>query len=106
MRALNAALGAMLCAVASTTAGVTAPFSYECRRASGPILVDGKLDDEAWKQAQWTSDFVDIEGERQPRPKYRTRAKLLWDDQYLYIAAELEEPDVKATLTEHDSVIF
>ena len=31
---------------------------------------------------------------------------MLWDDQYLYIAAELEEPDVKATLTQHDSVIF
>ena len=31
---------------------------------------------------------------------------MLWDDQYLYIGAELEEPDVKATLTAHDSVIF
>ncbi len=31
---------------------------------------------------------------------------MLWDDDYLYIAAELEEPAIKATLTEHDSVIF
>ena len=31
---------------------------------------------------------------------------MLWDDQYLYVAAELEEPHVWATLTEHDSVIF
>jgi hypothetical protein len=31
---------------------------------------------------------------------------MLWDDNYLYIAAELEEPNVTATLTEHDSVIF
>ena len=31
---------------------------------------------------------------------------MLWDDQYLYIAAELQEPDEKATLTKHDSVIF
>jgi hypothetical protein len=31
---------------------------------------------------------------------------MLWDDQYLYIAAEIDEPDVKATLTRHDSVIF
>ncbi len=31
---------------------------------------------------------------------------MLWDDKYLYIAAELEEPEVKAVLTEHDSVIF
>ena len=32
--------------------------------------------------------------------------KMLWDDQYLYIAADLEEPHVWATLTAHDSVIF
>lgn len=31
---------------------------------------------------------------------------MLWDDDYLYIAAQLEEPDVWATLTAHDSVIF
>ena len=31
---------------------------------------------------------------------------MLWDDHYLYIGAELEEPDLQASLTEHDSVIF
>ena len=31
---------------------------------------------------------------------------MLWDDEYFYIAAELEEPHVWATLTAHDSVIF
>jgi hypothetical protein len=49
---------------------------------------------------------VDIEGDKQPKPRYKTRVKMLWDDEALYIAAELEEPHVWATLTEHDSVIF
>ena len=31
---------------------------------------------------------------------------MLWDDDFFYIAAALEEPHVWATLTEHDSVIF
>jgi len=31
---------------------------------------------------------------------------MLWDEQYLYVAAELAEPHVWATLTAHDSVIF
>ena len=31
---------------------------------------------------------------------------MLWDDQFFYVAAELREPHVWATLTEHDSVIF
>ena len=32
--------------------------------------------------------------------------KMLWDDKALYIAAELAEPNVWATITEHDAVIF
>lgn len=32
--------------------------------------------------------------------------KMLWDQQFLYIGAWMEEPHVCATLTEHDSVIF
>ena len=84
----------------------SAPLSYECHRTTAAIKIDGKLDDPAWKQAQWTTDFVDIEGSAKPNPRFRTRAKMLWDDRYLYIAAELEEPDVKATLLQHDSVIF
>ena len=31
---------------------------------------------------------------------------MLWDDRYFYIGAEMEEPHVWATLTQHDSVIF
>lgn len=82
------------------------PLSYDCKYTSIPIHIDGELDDPAWAKAQWTQDFVDIEGPAKPKPRFRTRAKLLWDENYLYIAAELEEPDVHATLTQHDSVIF
>lgn len=31
---------------------------------------------------------------------------MLWDDDYFYVAAEMKEPDLWATLTQHDSVIF
>lgn len=82
------------------------PLSYDCHRTPVPIVIDGKLDDPAWQQAPWTSDFVDIEGAAKPTPRFRTRVKMLWDDKYLYIAAELQEPNVTATLREHDSVIF
>jgi hypothetical protein len=82
------------------------PKSYDCYWANTPVRVDGKLDDRAWQAAAWTTDFVDIEGSAKPIPRLRTRAKILWDDEYLYIGAELEEPEVKATLTTHDSVIF
>lgn len=82
------------------------PLNYNCRRAPSAVQVDGRLDDAAWKQAEWTADFVDIEGTAKPLPRFRTRAKMLWDDEYFYVAAELHEPDIWATLTAHDSVIF
>jgi ketosteroid isomerase-like protein len=82
------------------------PRGYVCYRARQELSVDGKLDDDVWLSAPWTSDFVDIEGDVKPRPRFRTRAKMLWDDQYFYIAAVLEEPHVWGTLTKHDSVIF
>jgi hypothetical protein len=82
------------------------PKGYVCYRVNDPIKVDGKLDDSAWSRAPWTDDFVDIEGDAKPRPRFRTRAKMLWDDRHLYIAAELEEPDVWGRLTAHDSVLF
>jgi hypothetical protein len=82
------------------------PKSYVCYRASAPIRIDGRLDEPTWKQVPWTDAFVDIEGDRKPRPRFQTRVKMLWDDTYFYIAAELEEPHVWGTLTQHDSVIF
>ncbi|HKI17212.1 MAG TPA: carbohydrate-binding family 9-like protein, partial [Isosphaeraceae bacterium] len=83
-----------------------APKGYVCYRAMTPIQLDGRLDDEAWKAAPWTDDFVDIQGEARPRPRFQTRAKMLWDDTYFYVGALLEEPHVWGTLTKHDSVIF
>lgn len=82
------------------------PEGYVCYRADRPLTINGKLEEAAWKDAPWTSAFVDIEGTIRPKPRFRTRAKMLWDAEYLYIGAELEEPHVWATLTEHDSVIF
>jgi hypothetical protein len=82
------------------------PKTYLCRRTTVPIVIDGKLDDAAWADAPWTDDFVDIQGPASTKPRFRTRAKLLWDDNFLYIAAELEEPHIWGTLTNHDSVIF
>ncbi len=91
---------------AAAPAPAAAPLGYVCLRATTPLVVDGRLDDAAWREAPWTADFVDIEGDLRPRPPLRTRAKMLWDDDFFYVGAELAEPGLWATLTRHDSVIF
>jgi hypothetical protein len=83
-----------------------APRSYVCYRAASPVRVDGRIDEPAWSAAPWTEAFVDIEGDRRPRPRFPTRAKMLWDVDYFYVAADLDEPDVWATLTARDAVMF
>jgi hypothetical protein len=106
-------LSGMAAALFDTPPGGDSPFppyvhpkGYVCYRAIGPVTIDGRLDKACWQAAPWTDDFVDIEGDAKPRPRFRTRCKMLWDDDYFYVGAELEEPHVWATLTQHDSVIF
>lgn len=83
------------------------PRSYVCRRAAMPPEIDGRLDKPFWAHAPWSEDFEDIEwNDRRPAPYHRTRMKMLWDDDYLYIGAYLEEDKIWATVTERDDVIF
>jgi hypothetical protein len=95
---------AVLTAVA--VACFAAEKTYDCRRTKRPVRIDGQLNDPAWRAATWTNEFVDIEGDKKPKPRFQTRVKMLWDDEYFYVGADLEEPHVWATLTKHDSVIF
>ncbi len=90
----------------ATAARATVPKSYRCRRSPHPIAVTGRGDDPAWATADWTDDFVDIQGDAKPRPRFRTRAKLLWDDRFLYVYADLEEPHVWGTITRRNAVVF
>jgi len=82
------------------------PRGYVAYRTTSVVTVDGRLDDRAWAQAAWSEDFVDIEGDARPRPTWATHVKMLWDERFFYVGAELVEPHVWATLKEHDSVIF
>jgi hypothetical protein len=117
---IRAAGGLALASVAafSTVAGSQAPAPPDfealpfaprhaiCYRAGTPMVVDGALDEPAWQAPSWSDPFVDIQGERRPAPRYRTRVKMLWDTENFYVAAEMEEPNLWGTLTDRDSVIF
>ncbi len=83
------------------------PQTYLCRPATaGEISLDGKLDEAAWTEVPWSRDFIDIVGASRPTPRLRTHVKLLWDAEFLYVAAELEEPHLQASFTERDSYIY
>ncbi len=82
------------------------PRGYLCLRADRPVVIDGVLDDWDWKDAPCSGRFVDIEGAHMPLPWYETTVRMLWDDEYFYFGAELVEPNLWATLTERDAIIY
>jgi hypothetical protein len=86
------------------------PRQYVAYRTDTPPVIDGDLSDPAWAEVAWTEDFADISvpqpGRGPAAPPLRTNAKMRWDDEFVYIGAFLEEPDVWANLTEQNSVIF
>jgi hypothetical protein len=77
---------------------------YPCRRTKTPVTVDGRVSREPWISAEWSPRFADMAG---GSPGWwDTRAAALWDDDALYVAFKIEEPFVRAQLTERDSLIF
>tara|TARA_B000000557_G_C20803297_1_gene456558 strand:- start:225 stop:1280 length:1056 start_codon:yes stop_codon:yes gene_type:complete len=82
------------------------PKSYICYKSNSPIIIDGKLNDESWSKTEWSDSFVDIEGPLKPNPFYNTKVKMLWDENYFYFGALLEEEHLWATLTARDAVIY
>lgn len=70
------------------------------------MSIDGRLQERAWKKAPWTESFVDIEGDKKPLPLQETRVKMLWDDQYLYIAAQIEEEHIWAYQDQKDQIVY
>mmetsp|Transcript_19111 Transcript_19111/g.31838 ORF Transcript_19111/g.31838 Transcript_19111/m.31838 type:complete len:424 (-) Transcript_19111:16-1287(-) len=64
------------------------------------ITLDGRLEESEWHSAEQTKHFVDIQGGDMAKPRFKTWAKMLWSDKYLYIGAYLEEPDIWANISE------
>jgi hypothetical protein len=77
---------------------------YLVRKTPKPIKIDGKLDEPAWKTAPSTGMFVNTMTGEPAQPK--TEAKLLWDNQNLYLAFENVDTDVWGTLSERDSKLW
>jgi hypothetical protein len=82
------------------------PRKYICYQPDKPIIIDGKLNESDWKKALWTDTFVDIEGAKKPLPLQKTQAKMLWDKEYLYIAAVINEEHIWAYQDKKDQIVF
>ncbi len=71
---------------------------YAILRASGPIEIDGRGDDEAWERAPQSSAFSRAQGGRPMDGE--ARARLLWDDEFLYALIEVDDGSIYSEYTE------
>lgn len=83
------------------------PSKFECRWTDTPISIDGNGSDPAWKQAQPIAAFhLPWLGDKARMARTATKAKLLWDREYLYFFAEMEDSDLFADITQHDGELW
>jgi len=80
--------------------------NYFCEPTIDEIIIDGLGNEKSWINAEWSADFIDIVGNINPKPYLKTRVKMIWDANYFYFYAEMEEPHIWAKLTQRDAVIF
>jgi len=80
--------------------------THQVYKTIDEIRIDGKPDEESWKHAEWSDLFNDIEGDKQAKPFYNTRFKMLWGDSALYILSELEEPHIWAYFDKNDMIVY
>ncbi len=101
------ALALLLCVQAWSPASDEAqPLRrYLCHRATTPIVIDGRLDETAWRAAQIATRFTDI-FHKDRRVALQSRVRLLWDEDYLYASFAAMDDDVWATKTERDAALW
>ena len=72
--------------------------SYTTAWREGEIVLDGKLDDEAWDKVEWGGDFVGHRPDFNVEPYQQTKFKILYDAKFLYVG-------IRALDTEPEKIV-
>ena len=72
-------------------------------RTRDKIILDGKLTEPAWKKAAVIDGFRTIVDGKPRNAASNTSVRVLWDEEFLYVGAEMEDEDIIALHTENNS---
>lgn len=105
-RRLAAGLWAsMTIALAGAAHAAPSPKRMPAVRVQRSPVIDGKLDDAAWQEARFVSDFVQKQPAWGVPPSRTTEIALVYDHEALYVGARLHAPgpeDIQAVMTRRD----
>jgi hypothetical protein len=80
------------------------PPSYSIHRTMSEITIDGRLDEAAWRGATAVGDFKFPWWKT--GLKEQTVSKLLWNDEFLYVAFRCDDAHIWAEQIERDSPVY
>ena len=87
--------------VMATLPRVTATLAVP--HVSGPIKIDGEVDEADWNAAGRSGPFPDASG-GEARPY--SDARFLWDEENLYVTLYAADDDLRAKVTVHDGPVW
>ncbi len=79
---------------------------FLCYRAESAIRIDGDPSDPAWLNAQSIDNFAAPGDLDERRADGRTIARLLWDDDYLYFVAEMDDGAIVVSSQQDDERLW
>ncbi|MEP7165431.1 MAG: DUF5916 domain-containing protein [Ferruginibacter sp.] len=65
--------------------------SYNTKRLTGPISLDGIPSEETWNTVEWGGDFVQWQPNEGKAPSQPSSFKILYDNKFLYIAYKCDD---------------
>jgi len=81
--------------------------TFHITRAAGPIVIDGDLSDEGWRNATRVEKWYEVNPGDNTEPAVKNVGYVTYDDRFFYVAFEFEEPNpaaIRAPLGDHDSL--
>jgi hypothetical protein len=78
--------------------------TYACAFTHRRPDLGGSIENMPWSSAPWSDPFMHVSGDGRASDT-RTWVKLMWDEGFLYVAALVETPDVRASHGTHDEAL-
>jgi glucose/arabinose dehydrogenase len=80
--------------------------TLECQWTDAPPRIDGNGDEPCWRNATIISNFRQPWLPGAPAVREGTKARLLWDREWIYFLAEMEDTAVSRVEREHDGPVW
>jgi hypothetical protein len=97
--ALLAALVAAPCSLAAQADSTRPVAPAMAVRTRTPPAIDGRDDEETWRTAPATSEFLEFQPTEGKAPRYRTEFRVAYDDRNLYVFVRAFDPHPDSIMT-------